>query len=520
MRGRRPLVALALLLVLTALTPSVAAQAPALRLEAETADIDVGREATVQIDFTVYEDSGVKWVLIPNIHPDAGHNWILSVSPASSVVTAGQSQVFTVTATADRIAAPRDLDITLEVVAVSDNKTVHLEATATTHAVASGLVLGRWENPLTGAFAGDAGTFILNVGAWLGIAFATYLVLNPGIKTLAKRSKTDLDDQFVRIITRPVFVVIFAYGLKQSLESFQFPTWFFSGLDIVWQVVLAFAVILVVYRLWSSIILTVGKRAAAKTESQLDDRLYPLFEKIGGVIILIAGAFYIVSALGFNTTFFAAGGAILSLVIAFAAQDTLGNFFSGIFLLLDQPFQEGDDIQIETGEVCRVEHIGLRSTKLLYKANHEHFIMPNNMLANARIVNLLRPDRFYKVNIPIGVAYGSDVAKVKATLLKVVDEHPLVLKDDDHKPWVWFMGFGDSSLDFKVFAWVGDVYTRFQVRSDLCEAIDHAFRQENIDIPFPQRTLWMGRESDVTVGPAPDMVQTMEEATGIGKDED
>ncbi len=516
MRGRWPLLALALLLIL----PSVAGQATEMRLEPERDDIDVGREGTVQIDFVVYEDSGTQWVLIPSVGPDGGHNWQISVSPESSTLAAGQSQVFTVTATADRIAAPRDFDITLEIVAVSQNATRHLEATVTAHAVASGLVLGRWENPLTGPFAGDAGTFILNVGAWLGIAFATYIILNPGIKTLAKRTKTDLDDQFVRIITRPVFVIIFAYGLKQSLESFQFAPWFFRGLDIAWQVVLSAAIILVAYRLWSSIILTVGKRAAAKTESKLDDRLYPLFEKIGGIIILIAGAFYIISALGFNTTFFAAGGAIGALVIAFAAQDTLGNFFSGIFLLLDQPFQEGDDIRIETGEVCRVEHIGLRSTKLLYKANHEHFIMPNNMLANARIVNLLRPDQFYKINIPIGVAYGSDVAKVKEVLLKIADEHPLVLKDEAHKPWAWFMGFGDNSLDFKLFAWVGDVYTRFQVRSDLCEAMDHAFRQEKIDIPFPQRTLWMGKERDAPVGPAPDMVQTMEEATGIGKDED
>jgi MscS family membrane protein len=275
-----------------------------------------------------------------------------------------------------------------------------------------------------------------------------------------------------------------------------------------------------VYRLWSSVILTVGKAAADKSESKLDDRLYPLFEKIGGIVILIAGAFYIIDALGFDTTFFAAGGAIVSLVIAFAAQDTLGNFFSGVFLLLDQPFEEGDDIQIETGEVCRVESIGLRSTKLLYKANHEHFIMPNNMLANARIVNLLRPDRFYKVNVPIGVAYGSDVQLVKSLLMKVVDEHPLVLKDDEHKPWVWFLGFGDSALDFKVYAWVGDVYQRFQVMSDLCEAIDHEFRVHQIDIPFPQRTISYLKdpappaeagEKPVPVGPGEDHIPVGDE---------
>lgn len=491
-----------------------------MRLESEVDSIDVGRAATVQIDFTVYEDSGARWVLIPAVHPDGGHNWQLSVTPESSVLAPGQNQVFTVTATADRIAAPRDLDITLEIIAVSDNATRHFESTVTAQAVASGLILGRYENPFEGILSGDLGTFIVNVGAWLGVALIVYIILNPGIKALASRTKTDLDDEFVRIVTRPVFILILVFGIKQSLESFQLPLLFFRILNIAWDTIFAIAIIWMAYRLWSSVILTIGKKAAAKTESKLDDRLYPLFEKIGGVIIIIAGLFYIVDALGFDTTFFAAGGAILSLVIAFAAQDTLGNFFSGIFLLLDQPFEEGDDIQIETGEVCRVEHIGLRSTKLLYKAKHEHFIMPNNMLANARIINLLRPDRFYKINIPIGVAYGSDVKLVKETLMKVATEHPLVLDDDEHKPWVWFMSFGGSSLDFKLYAWVGDVYTRFQVMSDLCEAIDHEFRVAGIDIPFPQTTISFLKDAAAELGEAsPEMTRRAADATGIGKDE-
>jgi MscS family membrane protein len=341
------------------------------------------------------------------------------------------------------------------------------------------------------------------VVAWLGIALVVMLLIHPSLKALASRTRTDVDIHIVQILKFPVFAVLFAFGVKQSLEVFALPVWAFNTLDRFYSIVLIIAIVYVAFRIWHEIVLIYGRRARKRLGTRVDTRLLNVFDKTGGVIIVVVGLFYLVHSFGINLTVFAAGGVLVSMVIAFAAQDTLSNFFSGIHLLLDQPFKEGDDIILDTGEVVTVTKIGLRSTHLYHVANHETIIVPNNLLATHRVINLLQPDRKYKVRVDIGVAYGTDVPRVMEILLDIARSHPLSLDEDGRRPFVRFQNFGDSSLDFSLHTWIEDVYTRFAVASDIRQAIDRRFAEEGIEIPFPQRVIWDGRSEKDSAGERP-----------------
>lgn len=390
---------------------------------------------------------------------------------------------------------PRTLELELFVLVYNGTDDFHrLTDTATVRAVGTDLVLGTWQNPLGPPLDNMWGTFLLNALAWLVISFLAMWAVNPTLKLFTARTKTDVDDHIVKILHKPLFLVLFTFGVKQSLEVFPLPIWFFDLLDGLYRFVLVAALVYVAYRLWQEVVLIIGRRVAKKTESELDDRLLPVLEKVGGIIIVVIGIFYIIDSLGVNLTVFAAGGVLVSMVIAFAAQDTLSNFFSGVHLLLDQPFQEGDWVVLDSGELTTVTKIGLRSTELYHVANHESIIVPNNLIASNRIINILKPDTKSKVRVDVGVAYGTDVQKVMDMLLDIAEKHPLALHDADHQPFVRFQGFGASSLDFSIHFWVKEVLTRWAAASDARAEIDRRFAAEGIEIPFPQRVIWNGRE--------------------------
>jgi len=433
----------------------------------------------------------------------AASGWVATVDPDFVHIDEGGTQAFTVTVEPKGDPQPRRVEVGLLVHSLTANGAERTDtAAAAVEARGFAQVLGRFDNPLPAPLDGVAGTFLLNVVAWLLIALVAMWLVDPTLRLLTLRTRTTVDDKVIRILSRPLFTALFAFGVKQSIEVFPLPARGFRLLHALWVVLLIVLVVYIAFRLWHEIVLATGRRFASRTESRLDDRLYPVLEKVGGVVIVLVGFFYVLDSLGVNMTWFAAGGAMVSLVIAFAAQDTLANFFSGVHILVDQPFKEGDDIILDSGEICTVKRIGLRSTDLYHSVNHEVIVVPNSLLATNRVINLLQPDNLYKVKVEVGVAYGTDVQKVKRILLELARSHPLGLDEEGHQPFVRFNAFGASSLDFAVHVWISDVYARWAVASDLREMIDQRFAEEGIEIPFPQTTVWFGRE-EAKAGSAP-----------------
>jgi small-conductance mechanosensitive channel len=263
-----------------------------------------------------------------------------------------------------------------------------------------------------------------------------------------------------------------------------------ASLNSIYMIILVFIVIYMAYRIFDEILeeLTIKKGGRFSTFGTV---LKPMFRKIGLTVIFIGGVIFGLSSIGIDVTALLAGAGVAGLVIAFAAQDTLSNFFSGIHLLLDRPFRIGDIILLETGEYCRVENVGMRSTKLYSLFDHELIILPNNNVANQKIINIVKPDTRIRKTIDVGVAYGSNLDTVKKILMDVAMNHEKVVHEPGFEPVVRFTGFGDSSLNFILLVWIDDVMKQWGVLSDLRSSIDDEFKKENITIPFPQRTIWL-----------------------------
>ena len=164
-------------------------------------------------------------------------------------------------------------------------------------------------------------------------------------------------------------------------------------------------------------------------------------------------------------------------------------------MLFERPVKPGDWVVVGSTE-GHVKKISIRYT-LIETFDRADVMVPNSELISTQVTNWMLRDSMGRVLAPVGVAYGSDVQKVRDILLKVANEHPLVLTSDRRVPGpqVIFMGFGESSLDFEVRCFIKNIDNRLSVRSDLLFAIDDEFRKAGIEIPFPQRVLHMADKS-------------------------
>jgi small-conductance mechanosensitive channel len=241
-----------------------------------------------------------------------------------------------------------------------------------------------------------------------------------------------------------------------------------------------------------AVILTIGGWFRRRMESSwlkhthLDRGAREATVKITGYIVITIAVIAGLSVAGFNFQNIAIIAGALSVGIGFGLQNIVNNFISGLILLFERPIKTGDWIVVGNTEGY-VKRIRIRSTEI-QTFDRADVIVPNSELISSQVTNWMLHNARGRARIPIGVAYGSDTQKVKEILEKVAADHPSVVIDGSSpKPRVLFRGFGDSSLDFELRCHVQDIDERMSVISDLNFAIDAAFRENGIVIPFPQR---------------------------------
>ncbi len=201
--------------------------------------------------------------------------------------------------------------------------------------------------------------------------------------------------------------------------------------------------------------------------------------------IVCVGFLFAFMALGFDFTKLTIIMGALGVGIGFGLQGIVNNFVSGLILLFERPLREGDTIEL--GEKsARIKKIGLRAT-VVETFDQADVIIPNADLINNQVTNWTLANRQVRLSVPVGVAYGSDVSLVVETLLACAKRHETVAKTP--APQVLFTNFGESSLDFELRVWIPDADTRLRVKSDLYHDIEQAFRETDIEIPFPQMDL-------------------------------
>ncbi len=209
-----------------------------------------------------------------------------------------------------------------------------------------------------------------------------------------------------------------------------------------------------------------------------------------GYIGLVIAATLAISAVGVDLSNIALIAGALSVGIGFGLQNVVNNFVSGLILLIERPIKVGDWVAVGGNEGF-VKRINVRATEL-ETFQRASVIIPNADLLSGALTNLTHKDRYGRIEVAVGVAYGSDTDRVREILLDCARQHPRVLGWPES--FVLFQNFGASSLDFELRCFTDDVLYRIRIASDLRFEIDACFRAEGIEIPFSQHVVHMARD--------------------------
>jgi len=328
---------------------------------------------------------------------------------------------------------------------------------------------------------------LLIIVLFLGLAKIVDLIISRIIRRWAEKTKIKQDDEIINIFQKPILVSIMVSGLGLATErlglseNVEMVTQ--SGLKTVAIIVWAVAAIR-----FMRLLLDIVSRDNSRLK-MVQARTLPLFNNLLLILVFILTSYFIMLTWHIDVTAWIASAGILGLAISFAAKDTLANLFSGVFIVADAPFKPGDFIVLDSGERGMVTNIGIRSTRLLTRDDVE-ITVPNSIMGNTRIINETGgPHEKYRVRVKVGVAYGSDIDKVHNVLFDVAREHPDVCKTPE--PRVRFRTFGNSSLDHELLCWVAQPVLRGRVLHMLNTAVYKRFQEESIEIPFPQRDIYI-----------------------------
>ncbi len=340
-----------------------------------------------------------------------------------------------------------------------------------------------------------------DIGISILLFFATAFLGRWAIKFLFKRiiqrftkqTETTFDDVLLEAISPPLYWLALVYAFQLSLNRLDF---IFDKLDFEldsFYFILFWAIASVVaWRIIAHLAKWYEEEMAKTREVELGEQLMPFLRRLMLIILTVILAIIFLDYFDIEVGGMVATLGIGSLAIALAAQATLADTISGFVIMLDRPFRIGDRIQVQDlntwGDVV---DIGLRSTRIRTRDNRM-VILPNSVIGKSLIVNYSYPNSEYRIQIQVGVAYGTDLELARETIVNAVKKVDGVLAD--HSVEALFLEFGESALIFRVRWWLESYADTRRMFDKVNTAIYKGLNDANIDIPFPHRVVHYKKE--------------------------
>lgn len=326
-------------------------------------------------------------------------------------------------------------------------------------------------------------TFSVAIGVLLIIRTIFFSLLH----RWSEKTKTELDNLIIGSIKIPSFLLCIGVAVYIGLETSEIPSKYSIYFIKATHVIIIFSVTVACANLITKLFINYVERKAISVQST------GLLNTIIKISIYLIGFIIILHLFGISIAPLITALGIGGLAIGLALKDTLENLFAGIHIMTEKTIRIGDFIRLENGQEGFVEDISWRTTRIRMIPNNM-IIIPNSKLAQSIVVNYYLPEKRMSLQIPISVSYASEPEKIEKILIEEVkkasEEISGLLKEPE--PAVRFMpGFGENSLDFTLVCHIGEVTDQFIVQNELRKRIFKRFKEEGIEIPFPQRVVWL-----------------------------
>ena len=321
------------------------------------------------------------------------------------------------------------------------------------------------------------------------------IIMDKIIGRITGSTRNTLDNRLLEAVRPPIFWLVIFLALDFGLGRLDFLTGGIqTELHIARYLIYSFLIVGTLWRVINAVSEWYLREVAEKSDTPLDNQMAPFIRRIALILLVVIAGITILGHFEVEISGLVATLGVSSLAVALAAQAALADTISGFVIMVDRPFRIGDRIEIlELDTWGDVEDIGLRSTRIRTLDNRM-VVVPNSVIAKSLVVNYAYPNREYRNQIHVGVAYGTDLEHARKTLIDAVIKVEGV--DQSRPVEALFLEFGDSALIFRIRWWLDSYVDTRRMFDKVNTAMYNALNEAGIEIPFPQQDVRLKLNED------------------------